>query len=221
MCDSKGVIYKGRTDLNPQKEEFAVDTPCRTLAEAMVGADIFLGFSAPNCVTGEMVKTMAKDPIIFAMANPVPEIFPDVAIAAGAKIVGTGRSDYANQINNVLGFPGIFRGALDTRSKDINEEMKLAASLALAELAEWDIPADIKKELAAAYPEDAAKGMFDFGVGINRDMVIPKPFDPRVVPHVARRVAEAAIKSGVAQLEIKDFDAYEASVAARIKKANA
>ena len=198
MCDSKGVIYKGRTDLNPQKEEFAVDTPCRTLAEAMVGADIFLGFSAPNCVTGEMVKTMAKDPIIFAMANPVPEIFPDVAIAAGAKIVGTGRSDYANQINNVLGFPGIFRGALDTRSKDINEEMKLAASLALAELAEWDIPADIKKELAVAYPEDAAKGMFDFGVGINPDMVIPKPFDPRVVPHVARRVAEAAIKSGVA-----------------------
>ena len=221
MCDSKGVIYKGRTDLNPQKEEFAVDTPFRTLAEAMVGADIFLGFSAPNCVTGDMVKTMAKDPIIFAMANPVPEIFPDVAIAAGAAIVGTGRSDYANQINNVLGFPGIFRGALDTRSKDINEEMKLAASLALAELAEWDIPADIKKELAVAYPEDAAKGMFDFGVDINRDMVIPKPFDPRVVPHVARRVAEAAIKSGVAQLEIKDFDAYEASVAARIKKANA
>ena len=135
MCDSKGVIHKGRTDLNAEKLEFAVDTPCRTLADAMKGADIFLGFSAPNCVTVEMVKSMAPDPIIFAMANPVPEIYPDVAMEAGAAVVGTGRSDFPNQINNVLGFPGIFRGALDVRATDINEDMKLAAAYALAELA--------------------------------------------------------------------------------------
>ncbi len=221
MCDSKGVIHSDRTDLNPQKREFAVQTPFRTLAEAMVGADIFLGFSAPNCVTADMVRSMAPSPIIFAMANPVPEIQPDVARAAGAVIVGTGRSDYPNQVNNVLGFPGIFRGALDVRAKDINDAMKFAAAHALAELAEADIPTDVKAVLCAAYPEDGAKGMFDFGKGINPEMVIPKPFDPRVVPHVARRVAEAAIASGVAQKAIADFDAYEAAVTARIRKANA
>ena len=218
MCDSKGVIHTGRTDLNPEKAFFAVDTPCRTLAEAMKGADIFLGFSAPNCVTGDMVRSMADDPIIFAMANPTPEIFPDEAIAAGAAMVGTGRSDYPNQINNVLGFPGIFRGALDVRASDINEAMKLAASEALAELAAMEIPADVREQLKKAYPADAAKGMFDRPAGISRDMVIPKPFDPRVVPHVARKVAEAAVKSGVAQIAIADFDAYEAAVTARLKR---
>ena len=218
MCDSKGVISTNRTDLNEQKRFFACDTKCKTLAEAMKGADIFLGFSAPNCVTADMVKSMAPNPIIFAMANPVPEIMPDVAVAAGAALVGTGRSDFPNQINNVLGFPGIFRGALDVQAKDINEEMKLAASLALAELATAEIPADIKKELAAAYPADAERGLFDTPAGIRQEMVIPKPFDPRVVPHVARKVAEAAIKSGVARKTIADFDAYEASVAERVRK---
>ena len=220
MCDSKGVIHTGRTDLNPQKKEFARNTKLRTLAEAMVGADIFLGFSAPNCVTAEMVKSMAPGPIIFAMANPTPEIMPDIALKAGAAVVGTGRTDFPNQINNVLGFPGIFRGALDVRAKDINEAMKIAAAEALAELAVAAIPPAVKRELAAAYPKDAAAGLFDTPAGIRCNMVIPKPFDPRVVPHVARRVAEAAIRSGVARLKIADFDAYEKSVAARIRKSH-
>ena len=221
LCDINGVLHTGRTDLSEEQKLFARDTPMRTLAEAIKGADIFLGFSAPNCVTAEMVKSMNKDAIVFAMANPTPEIFPDVAIAAGAKIAGTGRSDYPNQLNNVLGFPGIFRGALDVRASDINEEMKLAASAALAELAVAEIPEDVKKVLKHSYPADAAKGMFDRAPGLYADMVIPKPFDPRVVPHVARKVAEAAMKSGVARIMIDDLDAYEASVTARIAKANA
>lgn len=218
MCDSKGVIHTGRSDLNAEKAFFAVDTPCRTLEEAIKGADIFLGFSAPNCVTGEMVRSMAPNPVIFAMANPTPEIFPDVALAAGAAVVGTGRSDFPNQINNVLGFPGIFRGALDVRARDINEEMKLAASEALAELAAMEIPEDVKVELKKAYPADAERGTFDGPAGIRLDMVIPKPFDPRVVPHVARKVAEAAVRTGVAQLTIDDFDAYEMEVSRRLKQ---
>ena len=219
MCDSKGVLHKGRTDLNEQKMRFAADTDARTLAEAVKGADIFLGFSAPGCLTGDMVRTMAKDPIIFAMANPTPEIFPDEAIAAGAAVVGTGRSDFPNQINNVLGFPGIFRGALDVRASDINQEMKLAASEALAEIAREPVPAELRASLAAAYPADAAAGMFDGPGGVRRDCVIPKPFDTRVVPRVARRVAEAAIKTGVARIMIEDFDAYEQSVTARLAAA--
>ena len=218
LCDINGVLHTGRTDLSEEQKLFAKDTPMRTLAEAIRGADIFLGFSAPDCVTADMVKSMNRDAIVFAMANPTPEIFPDVAIAAGAGIAGTGRSDYPNQINNVLGFPGIFRGALDTRSSDINEEMKLAASAALAEIAKSPIPADVREKLAAAYPEDAAKGLFDHCGGIKRDMIIPKPFDPRVVPHVARRVAEAAVKTGVAGIIIDDFDAYEADLACRLNK---
>ena len=218
MCDSKGVLHSGRTDLNAQKKFFARDTDARTLADAMKGADIFLGFSAPECVTADMVKSMADGAVIFAMANPVPEIYPDVARAAGAAVVGTGRSDFPNQINNVLGFPGIFRGALDTRSKDINEEMKLAASYALAELATEPIPEDIKAQLCAAYPADAQKKLFDHQGGINPELIIPKPFDTRVVPRVARKVAEAAVKTGVAQLIIDDFDAYEKELAARLAK---
>ena len=217
LCDSKGVIHSERTDLNEKKRAFAVKTDKRTLAEAVCGADIFLGFSKPGCLTPEMVKTMAKDPVIFAMANPTPEIFPDEAVKAGAAVVGTGRSDFPNQINNVLGFPGIFRGAIDVRSTDINEEMKLAASEALAEIARMPIPGDIKATLVAAYPEEAANGMFE-GNGLKRDFVIPKPFDPRVVPHVARKVAEAAIRTGVAKIRIADFDLYEQKLAERLAK---
>ena len=218
LCDINGVLHTGRTDLSEEQKLFAKDTPMRTLAEAMKGADIFLGFSAPNCVTAEMVRSMNPGGIVFAIANPTPEIFPDVALAAGAALAGTGRSDYPNQINNVLGFPGVFRGALDVRATDINEEMKLAASEALAELAAMEIPDDVKAELKKAYPADAARGTFDGPAGIRMDMVIPKPFDPRVVPHVARKVAEAAIRTGVAQLKIDDFDAYEAEVTARLKR---
>ncbi|MCK4983866.1 MAG: hypothetical protein KAS17_13140, partial [Victivallaceae bacterium] len=220
MCDSKGVIYQGRGNLTAEKENFAVQTEKRTLAEAMKKADIFLGFSVAGAVDAEMVKTMASNPIIFAMANPVPEIFPDEALAAGAAVVGTGRTDFPNQVNNVLGFPGIFRGALDVRAKNINEEMKLAAAEALASLVNEPTPSDVLEILTAAYPEDAAAGMFEGGVPVKNTYVIPKPFDPRVVPRVARYVAEAAIKSNVAMIEIADLDAYEREVAERIKAAN-
>jgi malate dehydrogenase (oxaloacetate-decarboxylating)(NADP+) len=220
MCDSKGVIYKGRGNLTPEKEKFAVQTEKRTLAEAMKGADIFLGFSVPGAVNAEMVKTMASDPIIFAMANPVPEIYPGEALAAGAAVVGTGRTDFPNQVNNVLGFPGIFRGALDVRAKTINETMKLAAAEALASLVNEPTPSDVLEILATAYPEDAAAGMFEGEVPVKNTYVIPKPFDPRVVPRVARYVAEAAIKSNVAMIEIADLDAYEREVTERIQAAN-
>jgi malic enzyme len=165
-----------------------------------------------------MVRSMNRDAIVFAMANPIPEIMPDLALAAGAAVVGTGRTDFPNQINNVLGFPGIFRGALDVQASDINDDMKLAASHALAEVACQTVPKDIRSLLAAAYPGDAAAGMFDGECPLSRSYVIPKPFDPRVVPHVARKVAEAAIRSGVARKTIADFDAYEASVAERVRK---
>ncbi|MBQ6473296.1 MAG: malate dehydrogenase [Victivallales bacterium] len=220
VCDSKGVIYQGRAEgMNFAKERLATTRPCRTLAEAMVGADMFLGCSVGNCVTKEMVRSMAPHPVIFAMANPVPEIFPEDALAAGAFVVCTGRTDLPNQVNNVLGFPGIFRGALDVRASDINEEMKMAAARALAELATLPVPEEVKAQLAKAYPADAAAGMFDGANPLKATYVIPKPFDPRVVPHVARRVAEAAIKSGVASLTISDFDAYEKAVAKRLARA--
>ena len=220
MCDSKGVIYKGRGNLTPEKEKFAVETDKRSLEEAMVGADIFLGFSVAGAVSADMVKTMAPDPIIFAMANPVPEIYPDEALAAGAAVVGTGRTDFPNQVNNVLGFPGIFRGALDVRAKSINEEMKLAAAEALASLVNEPTPADVLEILTAAYPEDAASSMFEGETPVKNTYVIPKPFDPRVVPRVARYVAQAAIKSNAATFDIADFDAYEREVAERIKSSN-
>lgn len=219
VCDSKGVIHKGRTDLNPQKMRFAQDTECRTLADAIKGADVFMGVSVAKVLTPEMVRTMAPGAVVFAMANPEPEIMPDLAIAAGAAVVGTGRSDFPNQVNNVLGFPGIFRGALDTRAKDINEAMKLAASHALAEIVCKKMPDSIRKILTEAYPADAAAGMFEGEIPLKNTFVIPKPFDPRVVPTVARYVAEAAMKSGVAQIQIDDLDAYEKEVAARIGKA--
>lgn len=177
MCDRKGAIYKGREGLNWIKAEMAevtnLDHKAGSLADMLVGADVFIGVSAPNTVTTEMVKTMNKDAIIFACANPTPEIFPDAAKAGGAKVISTGRSDYPNQINNVLAFPGIFRGAFDVRASDINEEMKVAAAEALAALV---------------------------GDQLSEDYIIPAAFDPRVGSAVAKAVAEAARKSGVARI---------------------
>ena len=176
MCDRKGAIYQGREGLNWIKTEMAEATnlsrKAGTLADMLVGADVFIGVSAPNTVTTEMVKTMNKDAIIFACANPTPEIFPDAAKAGGARVISTGRSDYPNQINNVLAFPGIFRGAFDVRAGDINEEMKVAAAEALAGLV---------------------------GDELSEDYIIPAAFDPRVGPAVAKAVAEAARRSGVAR----------------------
>jgi malate dehydrogenase (oxaloacetate-decarboxylating)(NADP+) len=219
LCDSKGVLDKTRENLNPEKQRFA-DAACttaKTLKEAMVDADIFVGVSVAGCVDKDMIRSMARDSIIFPMANPVPEIFPDEALEAGAAVVGTGRSDFANQVNNVLGFPGIFRGALDTRATDINVEMYLGASKALSDIASEKLPEDVHKILSESYPEDAANGMFDGDKPLNNSYVIPKPFDPRVVPKVARNVAEAAMKTGVAQIQIEDLDAYEKQVTERIK----
>ena len=177
MCDRKGAIYQGREGLNWIKTEMAEVTnlsrKAGTLADMLVGADVFIGVSAPNTVTTEMVKTMNKDAIIFACANPTPEIFPDAAKAGGARVISTGRSDYPNQINNVLAFPGIFRGAFDVRASDINEAMKVAAAEALAGLV---------------------------GDELSEDYTIPAAFDPRVGPAVAKAVAEAARKSGVARI---------------------
>ena len=177
MCDRKGAIYKGREGLKWIKTEMAEVTnlsrKAGTLADMLVGADVFIGVSAPNTVTTEMVKTMNRDAIIFACANPTPEIFPDAAKAGGARVISTGRSDYPNQINNVLAFPGIFRGAFDVRASDINEEMKVAAAEALAGLV---------------------------GDELSEDYIIPAAFDPRVGPAVAKAVAEAARRSGVARI---------------------
>ena len=178
MCDRKGAIYKGRDGLNWIKEEMAEVTNLEhkegSLADMLVGADVFIGVSAPGTLTKAMVRTMNKDAIIFACANPTPEIFPDEAKAAGARVISTGRSDFPNQINNVLAFPGIFRGTFDVRASDINEEMKMAAALALAGLISDD--------------------------ELTEDYIIPKAFDPRVGPAVAKAVAEAARKSGVARI---------------------
>ena len=218
IADIKGVVYKGRAaGMTPQKEKLAAATSKRTLAEAIEGADVFVGLSVANCVTPDMVRRMAPKSVIFAMANPTPEIFPADALAAGVAVVGTGRTDFPNQVNNVLGFPGIFRGALDVRARDINEEMKRAASAALSELACEEIPAEVRAFLARAYPEDTRKGVFDGRNPLKESYVIPKPFDPRVVPRVARKVAEAAMATGVSRLRIDNLDAYEASVTARVR----
>ena len=198
MCDSRGVIYKGRTErMNPYKEQFASETDARTLEEAIVGADVFYGLSVANILTPEMVKTMAPNPIIFAMANPDPEIPYDVAKEVRPDaIVATGRSDYPNQINNVLGFPFIFRGALDVRAKAINEEMKVAAAKALAALAKEDVPDSVLR----AYGLESLQ----FGP----DYIIPKPFDPRVLLWEAPAVAQAAMETGVARKHI-DIEEYK------------
>jgi len=217
ICDSKGVVYKNRRDgMNPQKQRLAADTSARTLAEALRGADVFLGVSVANCVTREMVAAMAPRAIVFAMANPVPEVYPTDALAAGALVVGTGRTDFPNQVNNVLGFPGIFRGALDVRARDVTESMKLAAAQALAEIARETVPADVLGFLENAYPKDAAAGMFAGDCPVKPSYVIPKPFDPRVVPRVARRVAAAAMAEGIARRPVADVAAYESELRARL-----
>src|SRR5271155_3904866 len=198
LCDTRGVIYHGRTDgMNQWKSGHAVETTARTLTEAMEGADVFFGLSAKGAVTRDMVKSMADKPIIFAMANPDPEITPEeVADVRGDAIMATGRSDYPNQINNVLGFPYIFRGALDVRARAINMEMKIAASHALASLAREDVP----DEVAVAYGARPKYGP---------DYIIPVPFDPRLISQVPAAVAKAAMESGVARRKIDDMDAYK------------
>jgi malate dehydrogenase (oxaloacetate-decarboxylating)(NADP+) len=205
MLDKEGVIYKGRPKVDQFKSAHAADTKLRTLEEAMKGADVFLGLSAKNVVTPAMVKSMAKDPIIFACANPDPEILPElIEQTRNDAIIATGRSDYPNQVNNVLGFPYIFRGALDCRAKTINEEMKIAAARAIADLAKEDVP----DEVVAAYGGERPK----FG----KNYIIPSPFDPRLIRNVSAAVAEAAMKSGVAQKKIEDIAAYKDSLAARL-----
>lgn len=178
LCDTKGAIYKGRENLNPEKRLMAeisnLELKKGTLRDVIKGADVFIGLSAPGIVDEDMVRSMAKDPIIFAMSNPTPEIMPDLALSAGARVVGTGRSDFPNQINNVLAFPGIFRGALDVRASDINDEMKIAAAKAIASLIS-------DEELSPGY-------------------ILPAPFDKRVGPAVAAAVADAARKTGVARI---------------------
>ena len=178
MCDRVGAIYEGREHLNPAKEEIAAITNTNhekgSLADVICGADVFIGVSSPNTVTPDMVRTMASDAILFPMANPIPEIMPDEALRAGAAVVGTGRSDFPNQINNVLAFPGVFRGAFDVQARDINDEMKLAAAYALADL---------------VAPEELTK-----------DYIIVPAFDPRVGPAVAKAVAKAARQTGVARI---------------------
>jgi len=198
LCDRKGVIYKGRPgDKDRYKLEYAAETKARTLADALQGADVLVGLSGPGLVTAEMLRTMAANPVVFAMANPVPEIGYDEALAARPDvIIATGRSDYPNQVNNVLGFPFIFRGALDVRATDINDEMKLAASHALAALAREDVPDSVLK----------AYGLEHLRFG--RDYLIPKPFDYRVLLNVAPAVAEAAMRTGVARLPLKSREEY-------------
>jgi len=203
--DRKGVLYQGRTeDMNQWKSAHAVDTPHRTLADALKGADVFIGLSAKGALTADLVKTMADQPIIFAMANPDPEITPEEAHAVRKDaIVATGRSDYPNQVNNVLGFPYIFRGALDVRARRVNHEMKIACANALAQLAREDVP----DEVTAAYGRQLRFG---------RDYIIPAPFDPRLISYIPPFVAQAAMDTGVARKPIEDMDAYRAQLAQRL-----
>jgi len=202
MLDSKGVIHSGRDDLNKYKQQFAFETPDRTLEDACKGADMILGLSGADLISPEMVKSMTENnPIIFACANPNPEIKPPVAKEARPDIIiGTGRSDYPNQVNNVLGFPQIFRGALDVRATKITENMKMAASKALASLAKEEVPAHVK----------AAHGRDEMTFGT--EYIIPSPFDRRVLVYVASAVAQAAIEDGVARIKDFDMDAYRAKL---------
>ena len=198
MCDSKGVIYKGRKNIDQFKSAFAADTKLRTLQDAMKNADVFLGLSAKDVVSKEMVKSMAKNPIIFACANPDPEIKPEIINEVRSDaIIATGRSDYPNQVNNLIGFPYIFRGALDVRAKEINEEMKVAAAKAIALLAREDVP----DEVVSAYGGDRPK--------YGKDYIIPSTFDPRLISVIPSAVAKAAMESGVARKSIQDFDSYK------------
>ena len=198
MCDRKGIIYKGREKVDQFKSAHAAETKLRTLEEAMKGADVFLGLSAKDAVSKNMIKSMAKNPIIFVCANPDPEIKPeDIQEVRSDAIIATGRSDYPNQVNNLIGFPYIFRGALDVRAKEINEEMKIAAAKAIALLAREDVP----DEVVAAYGGDRPK--------YGKEYIIPSTFDPRLISVIPSAVALAAIKSGVARKNIKDIEAYK------------
>ena len=206
MCDSRGVIYEGRNaGLNPQKERFLVETDKRTIGDALVGADVFVGLSNGGAINQQDVKNMAKNPIIFAMANPDPEILPAEAKEARDDVItATGRSDFANQVNNVLGFPFIFRGALDVRATKINDEMKVAAAYSLAALAKEPVP----DKVARAYGDQK----FEFGP----DYIVPKPFDPRVLVWESAAVAQAAMETGVSRINI-DLDDYKKSLEDKIK----
>jgi malate dehydrogenase (oxaloacetate-decarboxylating)(NADP+) len=208
LVDTKGVVFVGRKDgMNKYKEYFAVDTTDRTLADAMKNADVFCGVSVKDLVTKEMVKSMADKAIVFAMANPDPEItYPDAIAARDDIIMGTGRSDYPNQVNNVLGFPFIFRGALDVRATQINDKMKIAAAMSLAKLAKEDIPDSVVRAYGGK--------KIEFG----KDYIIPKPLDPRVLLWEAPAVAKAAMETGVARIQITDFEAYKDSLEARLGK---
>jgi malate dehydrogenase (oxaloacetate-decarboxylating)(NADP+) len=209
MCDREGVIHKDRTNLNQWKSAYAIETDERTLMDAMQGADVFLGLSAAGALSPEMVKAMAPNPIIFAMANPVPEILPEDAHAVRSDaIIATGRSDYPNQVNNVLGFPYIFRGALDVRATTINEEMKIAAAEALADLARETVP----DEVAVAYGKQPVFGP---------EYIIPAPFDPRLIEAIPLAVARAAMRTGVAQRPIIDEEAYRTELRARLNPTTA
>lgn len=206
MTDIDGVIYKGRPGLNPVHESLAADTPFRTLKEAIVGADVFMGVSAKGVLKPEMLQSMAKDPIVFAMANPDPEItYEEAKNVRNDVIMGTGRSDYPNQINNILGFPFIFRGALDVRATEITENMKKAAALALARLTKEAVPEEVKK----------AYGGQDFSFG--RNYIVPKPFDPRVIEWEAVAVAKTAVEDGVALSPITDWDGYRETLKKRMR----
>lgn len=206
MCDSKGVINKNRTDLTAEKLEFIQDTHLNNLEQALEGADIFVGLSKGNILKPENLLTMATNPIVFAMANPTPEIDYDLAIQTRKDVImATGRSDYPNQVNNVLGFPYIFRGALDVHATDINEEMKIAAVHAIAELAKQPVPEEVKQ----AYNLK----QLEFG----REYFIPKPFDKRLFSKVSTAVAKAAVKSGVARKNITDFTEYEKQLSEKKK----
>ncbi len=206
MFDTRGAVTASRTDLTEQKKQFVTSrSDVGTLEEALQGADMFLGLSKGNLLTAEMVQSMSESPIVFALANPTPEISYDAAVAARKDVImATGRSDYPNQINNVLGFPYIFRGALDTHSRAINEEMKLGAVHAIAELAKQPVPEDIK----------AAYGVAD--MEFSRDYIIPKPNDPRLLNYVSTAVAKAAVESGVARKTITDWESYSTSLKVKI-----
>ena len=205
MCDSKGVIFKGRDNVDQFKSAFAANTKLRTLEEAMKNADVFLGLSAKDVVSKNMVKSMAKNPIIFACANPDPEIKPEIIKEVRTDaIIATGRSDYPNQVNNLIGFPYIFRGALDVRAKTINEEMKVAAAKAIALLAREDVP----DEVVSAYGGDRPR--------YGKDYIIPSTFDPRLISIIPSAVAEAAMKSGVARKKISDLEKYKEQLTNRL-----
>ena len=205
MLDRKGVIYKGRDNVDQFKSAYAVETKLRTLSEAIKGADIFLGLSAKNVLTKDMVKSMAKNPIIFACANPDPEIKPELVDEVRSDaIVATGRSDYPNQVNNLIGFPYIFRGALDVRAKEINDEMKIAAAKAIASLAKEEVPDEVVNAYGGERPH------------YGKEYIIPSTFDPRLISRIPAAVAEAAMKSGVARKKILDIEIYKDQLTNRL-----